>query len=92
MFDEVFRRGLRKFKLDAGPEVVAHFRKVCGDLSRRGLQGCYPRDILEIVVSSATYKREQVQVNAASIEAAAESVFCAVLGVSGASRLIPEEM
>jgi hypothetical protein len=75
MFDEVFRRGLRKFKLNAGPEAIAHFRNVCGKLSRHGLQGCYPRDILEILVSSATYRREAVEVNAASVEAAAEMYF-----------------
>jgi len=55
--------------------VIAHFRTVCSGLSRHGLQGCYPRDILEILVSSATYRREPVAVNAASVEAAAEMYF-----------------
>jgi hypothetical protein len=75
MFDEVFRRAVRSLDLTAGPELVAHFQAVCGGLSQQGLQGCYPRDVLEILVSSAMYRSESVEITCATLEAAAEMYF-----------------
>ena len=76
MFDEIFRRRLHSLDLTASPESGANVPILCGELSRHALQGCYPIDILEILVSSAVYRDEAVEITCGTpLEAAAEMYF-----------------
>lgn len=75
MFDEVFRRVLESRELSADPAVIAHFRTLCCARSKNGLRGCYPRDILEILISTAVYRGQPVAVSCDALDAAADMYF-----------------
>ena len=51
IFDEIFRRVLRSLELAAEPDLVTPFRALCLARSKSGLQACFPRDLLELLVS-----------------------------------------
>jgi len=86
IFDEIFRRVLRKHDLRAEPELVTYFQALCQNRAPHGLRSCYPADIMGIVVAMAAYQRRPVDVTRESLDAAADTYFVQTHGTGGASH------
>lgn len=83
MFDEIFRRVLLRHDLSAGPETAVYLRTLCSKHTGNGLRGCYPRDVIEILIAMATYQRRPVEVSPQALNVAAEMYFAKALGADG---------
>jgi MoxR-like ATPase len=75
-FDEIFRRVLRQNELPFEATTAAALRNLCERHQRgTGLRACYPRDIYEILVALAQYKRQPFQITRQSLRVATEMYF-----------------
>jgi hypothetical protein len=75
-FDEILRRVLRQYGLPFESELAAEFRSLCiKHAPASGLRACYPKDICEILVALAEYKRQPFHPTRQSLRVAAEMYF-----------------
>jgi predicted ATPase with chaperone activity len=75
LFDEISRRVLAKHGLPNEPGLAATLRSICQSGGRQELRACYPKDICEILLALATYKRQPFCVTPQNLELAAETYF-----------------
>jgi predicted ATPase with chaperone activity len=74
-FDEIFRRVLQQNGLPFDPELAQYLRRLCRERNPDGLRACYPKDICDILVATAAYKRRPFDVSQESLARAANLYF-----------------
>ena len=75
-FDEILRRVLQKYGLPFEPSLAAVFRGLCNQHTQSsGLRACYPKDICELILALAEYKRQPFHLDRQALRAATETYF-----------------
>jgi predicted ATPase with chaperone activity len=75
MFEDIFRRVVGEKGLPYEPTLAAHFRALCEYHNPAGLRACYPKDICEILIARAAFKRQAVELTPESLGMAADMYF-----------------
>jgi predicted ATPase with chaperone activity len=74
-FDRIFHRVLAEKKIDSHPQSGKILRRLCLSFGPGELRACYPRDIIEIVLSISRYENTPANINEVNLERAVKLYF-----------------
>jgi SpoVK/Ycf46/Vps4 family AAA+-type ATPase len=74
-FDEIFRRIVRAYGIQAEGDSAEYLRKLCLDDGRTELRACYPNDICKILKSIGQYENRPPSMTKADLERATALYF-----------------
>jgi len=74
-FDEIFRREFQQRELPFEAGLADLLRRLCREHNTTGLRACYPKDICEILVAAAAYKRRPIEISRESLTSAVKNYF-----------------
>jgi len=75
VFDEIFRRFLKKHDLPFDPEMSTYLQTICEKYNSGGLHACYPQDICDILAARAAYSKQPMRLTASELDFAARLYF-----------------
>lgn len=75
VFDKIFHRVVSERNLPCEPGSGELLRKLCLGLGAKELRACYPRDIVDIIVSICTYEKQPIEIKRGQLERAVSLYF-----------------
>jgi hypothetical protein len=75
VFDKIFERVVSESGLPCETESGEILRKLCLHLGPRELRACYPKDIIDIIVSIGSYEARSIEINRESLKRATKLYF-----------------
>ena len=75
VFDRILNAIIKKKNLPHEPESAGFLRKLCSQFNCKELRACYPADIIKIIESISAYEGIPVEINAETLERAANIYF-----------------
>ena len=75
VFDKIFERVVSESGLPCEAGSGEILRKLCLHLGPRELRACYPKDIIDIIVSIGSYEAQSIEINRESLKRAAKLYF-----------------
>ena len=75
IFDKIFFRVLKEKKIPSQPNCEKFLRELCLNLGPKELRACYPRDIIDIIISTSKYESMPVEINVTNLKRAVKLYF-----------------
>ena len=75
VFDKIFERVVSESGLPCEAGSGEILRKLCLHLGPRELRACYPKDIIDIIVSIGSYEAQSIEINRESLKRATKLYF-----------------
>jgi len=75
VFDRILNAIIKKKNLPHEPESAGFLRKLCSQFNCKEIRACYPADIIKIIESISAYEGIPVEINAETLERAANIYF-----------------
>jgi hypothetical protein len=75
VFDKIFERVVSGSGLPCEAGSGEILRKLCLHLGPRELRACYPKDIIDIIVSIGSYEAQSIEINRESLKRATKLYF-----------------
>jgi hypothetical protein len=75
VFDKIFYRILEEKNIPSAPNSEKFLRRLCLERGPKELRACYPRDIIDIIISTSKYKAIPIEINEENLARAVELYF-----------------
>jgi hypothetical protein len=85
IFDKIFFRILEKRNIPSQPNCEKILRELCLNIGPKELRACYPRDIIDIIISTSKYESKPLEINENNLLSAVRLYFTAPMTSSNSS-------
>jgi hypothetical protein len=75
VFAEIFHRIVEEKNISGEPSCEKILRQLCLNRGPKELRACYPRDIIDIIISTSKYESIPVEINEATLKRAVNQYF-----------------
>jgi SpoVK/Ycf46/Vps4 family AAA+-type ATPase len=75
VFGEIFNRILTEKNIPCQPDSEKFLRQLCLQFGPKELRACYPRDIIDIIISISGYEGIPLEINEANLKRAVNLYF-----------------
>jgi hypothetical protein len=79
VFDKIFYRIIAEKKIPCRPGSEKFLRQLCLHYGPKVLRACYPRDVIDIIISTCRYEAVPVEINEANLKRAVNLYFTKTL-------------
>jgi len=79
VFDKIFYRIIAEKKIPCRPASEKFLRQLCLHYGPKVLRACYPRDVIDIIISTCRYEAVPVEINEANLKRAVNLYFTKTL-------------
>jgi SpoVK/Ycf46/Vps4 family AAA+-type ATPase len=79
VFDKIFSRIIAEKNIPCRPDSEKFLRQLCLHYGPKELRACYPRDIIDIIISTSRYEAVPVEINEANLKRAVNLYFTKTL-------------
>jgi hypothetical protein len=86
IFDKIFFRILEEKNIPSQLNCEKILRELCLNSGPKELRACYPRDIIDIIISTSKYESKPVEINEDNLRSAVELYFTKTITSSKSSR------